>query len=249
MKKSIILIAITILLAGFSACIPSPPSPGFRITTHRTTIQPGNLFPSEVNAPNIFVNGNVTEVFCCVQIQGTVGAFSGSTNGSSYYDLAGGKTPAHWRLGEGSGPCSGQSVNVTIIYAGSTQPLNCRDVPITFFNFAPSMIERAGPPATITIEGTDISTAGGMPTVEYYDLNGTLITQDTATDVSGGTVLTAPAPNVSLFGSGAYIALVRNANGSSPGNGVLVIFDYYEPPYEPPPDPPTCGGEEICMIN
>lgn len=247
MKKTIILIAMTILLAGFSGCIPSPPSPGFRIKTTRTTIVSGNPLPTTINAPNIFVDGNVTSVLCCVQIQGNIGAFSGSTNGSAYYDLHGGKTPAHWRLGEGNGPCGGQSVNTLIMNAGSTVPLDCRDIPITFFAFSPSMIQRDYPPESITIEGTGISSSGGMPTVEYYNLNGTLVAQNTATDLSGG-VLTAPSPNISGLGSGAYIALVRNPDGSSPGNGVMVIFDYFEPPDDPPPDPPQCGGQLECQI-
>lgn len=245
MKKSIILIAITISLAGFSACIPSPPATGFRIKTTRTTIVSGNPLPTTIDAPNIFVDGNVTSVPCCVQIQGTIGAFSGSTNGSAYYDVTGGKTPADWRLGEGSGPCSGQSINTQITFAGSTVPLDCRSIPSTFFNFSPSMIQRDYPPSSITIEGTGISSSGGMPTVEYYDLQGTLIAQTTATSLSGG-VLTAPGPTVSSFGSGAYIALVRNSDGSSPGNGVVVIFDYLEGPGGDPPDPPSCGGELIC---
>jgi len=249
MKKNIIPFSIAILLAGISACIPPPPQPGFRIKTLRTTIVSGSLLPSTIDAPNILIDGNVTSVFCCVQILGNVGAFSGSTNGDAYYDLQGGKTPATWRLGENSGPCAGQSVTTNIINQGVTQPLNCRDVPITFFSFLPSTIQRDSPPSSITIDGNGISSAGGMPTVEYYDLNGTLVAQDTASAVSSdGTELTAPAPSVSLFGSGAYVVVVRNADGNSPGNGVMVIFDYIEPPADPPPDPGSCGSGGVCPV-
>jgi hypothetical protein len=247
MKKVIVPFSIAILLAGISACIPSPPQPGFRIKTLRTTIVSGSLLPSTIDAPNILIDGNVTSVFCCVQILGNVGAFSGSTNGDAYYDLHGGKTAATWRLGENSGPCGGQSVTVDIVFQGSTVPLNCRDVPITFFSFLPSTIQRDSPPSSITIDGNGISSAGGMPTVEYYDLNGTLVAQDTASAVSSdGTELTAPAPNVSLFGSGAYVVVVRNTDGNSPGNGVVVIFDYFEPPPDTPPDPESCGSVRVC---
>jgi hypothetical protein len=249
MKKHTTLLSLTIFLAGFSACIPSPPKTGFRVSTTRTTIMAGSPLPTTVNAPNIFVDGNVLSVPCCVQIVGTIGAFSGTTNSDAYYDVTGGKTPARWRLGEGNGPCAGQSVTIDITFAGSTRNLDCRDLPSTFFSFLPSVIQRDTPPATITIEGTGISSTGGMPTVEYYDLNGTLVAQNTAIEVaSGGTALTAPAPNTSLFASGAFIALVRNADGNSPGNGVVVIFDFLQPPPDDPPDEESCGFD-ICPVR
>jgi len=249
MKKIIIPFSIAILAAAISACIPSPPKPGFRIKTFRTTIVSGSPVPTQADAPGISVEGNVTSVFCCVQILGNVGAFSGTTNGDAYYDVPGGKTPATWRLGENNGPCAAQSVSVNIINQGVTQPLNCRDVPITFFTFLPSTIERDSPPGSITIDGNSMSSDGGMPTVEYYDLNGTLVAQDTASTVSyDGTELTAPVPNVSLFASGAYVVVVRNADGNSPGNGVMVIFDYIQPPPDPPPDPGGCGESGDCIV-
>jgi hypothetical protein len=250
MNKNKILFLLTICMVGFSACIPGPPNPGFRVKTTRTTIVSGSPLPQTISAPGIGVTGSVLSVQCCVQISGTVGAFNGVTNGNAYYDVNGGKTPATWRFSEHSGPCGGQSVDGFILFGGSTQPLDCRDIPITFFNFLPSMIQRDYPPSTITIDGTGINSQGGMPTVEYYDLNGTLVAQNTASGVaSGGNSLTAPSPNLSAFGSGAYIALVRNADGNSPGNGVVVIFDYYEPPWNPPPDPESCGEDRICPVE
>src|SRR5215213_1724884 len=193
MKKHTTLLSLTILLVGFSACIPSPPNTGFRVSTTRTTITAGSPMPTTVDAPNIFVDGNVVSVPCCVQILGTIGAFSGTTNSDAYYDVSGGKTPARWRLGEGNGPCGGQSVTVDILNAGSTVNLNCRDLPSTFFSFLPSVIKRDMPPESITIEGTGISSAGGMPTIEYYDLNGSLVAQNTAFEVaSDGSALIAP---------------------------------------------------------
>ena len=249
MNKNKILFLITILLGvGASACVSGPPDPGFRIKTTRTTIVFGSPLPQTVTAPNIGLTGSVQSVQCCVQISGTIGAFNGVTNGDGIYDLDGGKTPATWRFSEHSGPCNGQSINHFILNAGSTVGLDCRDIPLTFFNFLPSMIQRDYPPASITIDGTGITAQGGMPTVEYYDLNGTLVAQNTASDVaSGGNSLTAPTPSLSVFGSGAYIALVRNADGNSPGNGVVVIFDYIEYPSDPPPDPGSCGRDyQVC---
>lgn len=250
MNKNKILFLLTIFVVGLSACVPGPPKPGFRIKTTRTTIVAGSPLPQTISATGIAVSGTVQSVQCCVQIRGTIGAFSGVTNSDAYYDVGGGKTPATWRLGEDNGPCAGQRINQFILNEGSTIGLDCRDIPITFFNFLPSMIQRDYPPESITIDGTGISSQGGMPTVEYYDLNGTLVAQNTASEVvSGGNSLTAPAPDVSLFGSGAYIALVRNADGSSPGNGVVVIFDYIELPSDPPPDEGSCGEYRVCPVE
>lgn len=247
MKKTTILCLLTMLLAGLSACVPSPPNPGFRISTTRTTIVSGSPLPTTLSAPNIFVNGEVLSTPCCVQIVGNVGAFSGATNNDAYYDVGGGKTPATWRLGEGNGPCSGQSITQFILNAGSTITLDCRNIPSTFFSFLPSTILRDYPPESISIEGTGISSTGGMPTVEYYDLNGVLVAQSTVTQVaSGGTSLTAPAPSLSQFSSGAHIAIVRNSDGTVPGNGVVVIFDYFQYPNDPPPPPESCGPQLIC---
>jgi hypothetical protein len=246
MKKNTILFLITICLAGLAACTPNPPATGFRLTTTRTTFVNGSPLPSTIDAPNIGVNGNFEHnIDNATPSSGDVAGFTGVTNGSAYFDVNSAKLPGVWRLGETSGPCGGQHIFATIRARGYTVPLDCRDVPITFFSFLPSMIERDYPPASITIEGTGISSQGGMPTVEYYNLNGILVAQNTASAFDG-TVLTAPAPNLSLFGSGAYLAVVRNADGSSPGNGVVVIFDYLEPPADPPPDPGSCGPELVC---
>ncbi|MFY9619864.1 MAG: hypothetical protein WAM70_06955 [Pyrinomonadaceae bacterium] len=252
MNKNKILFLLTMGLAVISgACTPNPPPTGFRVSTTRTTFVNGSPLPTTIDAPNIGVNGNFEHhIDNATPSSGSVAGFTGVTNNSAYYDVNSAKLPGVWRLGETSGPCAGQHIFATIRVRGHTAPLDCRDIPITFFNFLPSMIQRDYPPASITIDGTGITAQGGMPTVEYYDLNGTLVAQSTASEVaSGGNSLTAPAPNLSLFGSGAYIALVRNADGNSPGNGVVVIFDYFESPSEPPPDPGSCGEYQVCPVQ
>lgn len=247
MKKNTTLFLITICLAGIAACTPNPPATGFRVTTTRTTFVNGSPLPTTIDAPNIGVNGNFERhIDNATPSSGSVAGFTGVTNSSAYFDVNSAKLPGVWRLGETSGPCAGQHIFATIFVRGHTAPLDCRDIPITFFNFLPSMIQRDYPPASITIEGIGISS---QATVEYYDLNGTLVAQSTATEVAGGTLLTAPGPNVSLFSSGAYVALVRNADGSSPGNGVVVIFDYFEYPPDPEPDPESCGEYQVCPVQ
>jgi len=250
MKKNIVLFAITILLTVVSSC-DQPPSLGFRIHTTLTHFVVGSPMPVTDTATGVGVAGNFDSVINnATPTRGSVAGFSGFTNGSGNLDINNAKLPANWHIGETNGFCAGQGGNVAILGQGVTIPLDCRQVPFRFFSFVPETIQRDSPPASITIEGTDISSEGGMPTVEYYDLNGTLIAQDTATDVAyDGSSLTAPAPNLSLFASGSYVAVVRNADGNSPGDGVVVIFDYVEPPPDdPPPDPDSCGGGRECQI-
>lgn len=250
MKRTIILFSIMILPAIVSTCTPDPPSLGFRIHTTLTHFVVGSPVPVTDAATGVGLIGNFESVINnATPTSGSVAGFSGFTNGDANLDINSAKLPANWHLGETNGFCAGKGGTVAILGKGLTIPLDCRQVPFTFFSYSPGTIQRDSPPASITIEGTDISSAGGMPTVEYYDLNGTLVAQDTATDVAfDGSALTAPAPNVSLFASGAYIAVVRNVDGNSPGNGVVVIFDYIEPPPDPPPDPDSCGSGGECLV-
>ena len=255
MKKNRILFALGIFLAGMSACIPSPPNPGFRVTTTRTTFNE-MLFPVTLDAPGISVYGHTVGALAPPSaVSGTVGAFIGSTNSNAYYDVKGGQTPYLWSLGENSGPCAGQSDIVYIPHGGSTQNLDCRQIPVAFFAFSPASIERDSPPAYINIDGTGISSDSGMPTVQYYDTNGTLISQNTAFQAvpdgisSNGTLLSAPTPDLSLFISGEYVVTVTNPDGTVAGSGLLVIFDYLEPPPDPDPgEDPGCGSGGECII-
>jgi hypothetical protein len=249
MKKIKILFSITIFVIGLSACVPGPPNPGFRVKTTRTTRIGGSPVPSTSDANSISVFGTLTSTYPGLQTTGNIGAFSGVTNANAYYDVNGGKTAAIWQLGEWSGPCADQSISQQILNAGSTITLDCRDITIPFFFFSPSMIQRDSPPESLAVEGSGISTAGGMPTVEYYNMNGVLVAQDTATQVApDGSGLSVATPNLSLLSNGAYVVAVRNPDGNFAGNGTMVIFDYFQSPggEEPPPDPGSCGREQVC---
>ena len=153
MKRNSILVSVVIFLVGLAACTPAPPQTGFRIHTTRTTFVNGSPMPTTLDAPNTGINGNFeSNIDNATPSSGSVAGFTGVTNGSANYDLNSAKLPGNWRLGETNGPCAGQSLIVQVRIRGNTVPLDCRDIPITFFAFAPSMIQRDIPPASISIE-------------------------------------------------------------------------------------------------
>lgn len=95
---------------------------------------------------------------------------------------------------------------------------NCSDVSIsggrnfsfTFFA-APSSVDLQAPPATITMSGSGISGAYGMPLVEYYDGDGNFVGQGTVTMVGeDGSWLQASPPDLSSVYSGNYEIWVTN---------------------------------------
>ena len=251
MKKNHILFLMLILLAGSSACIPDPPNPGFRMHTWRIYFSfRFGYVPFE--AENIALNGN--HIPTSTPGRGNVNAFIGNSGPNARYDVVGGITPGVWRLGENSGDCAGQSLT-TLILAGESLPLNCRDQPFAFavtmapsFTATPSAIDVNGAPASISLSGSGISSDGGMPTVEYYDGNGILVAQVTAFAVApDGTQLSAPGPDLSLMTSGSnYILIVRNPDGSVAGDSFVYVFDSNIPPPDPDPGPGGTCGDTPC---
>lgn len=83
----------------------------------------------------------------------------------------------------------------------------------------PGSVNLQAPPASGTISGPGgISTANGMPTVEYYDQYGYFIGGVTAVTVGGdGTWLEAPQPDMSNIYSGSYTVVTANADGQTVG--------------------------------
>ena len=77
---------------------------------------------------------------------------------------------------------------------------------------APSGVDLSTPPASAMITGQGMSTAYGMPRVDYYDSLGYLVGSSTATYLSeDGTQMQAPVPDLSHVWSGQYQIIVTNA--------------------------------------
>lgn len=251
MKRNKILCLMLAVAALMAACMSEPPKPGFRIST---TITRFNFFffPETIHYTNAGVFGDFVGTSLLLGLgpaTGNVEAFIGNTGSVAYYDVRGGIAPARWNLGLSpfSSHCGGQVALVTIIRAGEDYGLDCALIPFPFFFTAnPSMLDVDNPPPFVTINGSGITSVGGMPTLEYYTASGTLVAQGTASQVAGdGTWLTASTPDISSMSGGRYLLTIRNADGAVAGNAFVDVFRYTEPP--PDPDPGPCGLQ-VCPI-
>ena len=248
MKNSQILSLLLMMFVAVTVgCTPSPPEPGFRIST--TVTLPGPFgFPTighYLNAP----------IFGSLQsprpnfgpVSGNVNAFLGNTQSRAYYDVDGGVAPADWNMGFGPNAqfCPGRVGLVTIVTPGEDFGLDCLVIPIFFFTVDPAVIEVDYPPPSVTIYGSDISSIGGMPTVEYYNSSGAFVALRYASAVaSDGTWLTSATPDLSSVPSGRYLLVIRNPDGAVAGNAFVDIYSYFEPPQEEEPD--YCDGSVVC---
>ncbi len=120
------------------------------------------------------------------------------------------------------------------------------------FSVNPYSIDSQAAPATMTVNGSELSTAYGMPLVQFYDNNSTFMGQTTATAVAGdGTWLEAPTTDLSGVYSGYYQVEISNigADGNPSLIGVANVNVYGNDP-PPPPDPtpcPPCQPNMECM--
>ena len=248
MKKTTLLkLAIAFFsLVYASGCSQGPPNPGFRVVTIRLEYDFFG-FPNSYLQYNIGLHGNMQSAYAGAT--GTVTAFVGSSGSNGRFDCVGCMAKANWTFGETSGDCAGKSHTALIEHPGYTLNLYCYDIPAPFFLVTPSAIDVNSPPASILIQGSGISSAGGMPNVEYYNLNGTLVAQDIAADVgSDGTWLSLSTPDISTLPSGRYLLTVRNADGVVAGSGWVDVFNYSEPPPDPGPgdDGGGCQPDMVC---
>jgi hypothetical protein len=114
----------------------------------------------------------------------------------------------------------------------------------------PSSIDVSNPPATVTINGSGISSTYGMPYVDYFDQYGNVVAEGRASQVAqDGTSLSGNTPDLSNVTSNTYSVIVRNvqANGSLQYVGAAMVYvaNWVEPP---PPDPclPVGGIQPVC---
>lgn len=79
------------------------------------------------------------------------------------------------------------------------------------FTLAPSTLDLAASPSSMTFNGSGISTDYGMPMIEFEDLNGNLMSSVNAVSVSAdGTSLMTETPNFASVWSGQYRAVIYN---------------------------------------
>jgi hypothetical protein len=241
MIRRYLLLIVALFFVGVStACQSEPPKPGFRISMYRTTTDIFTGLPTTFPHQNILLSGAWDRDIGSPT--GSLTVFLGRSSGSvGYVDVAGGRAPAVWELTEDNGPCAGQTV-AEQLYPGENEDIYCTELPFFLFNASPSFIDKTDPPTSITINGSGISSAGGIPTVEYWDSYGNMIGQQPATSVaSDGTWLTGPVPNLTDSGTGRFAVRVKNPDGALAG--IAYIDVWYPYVYEPPPPPPGGCGE------
>jgi hypothetical protein len=142
----------------------------------------------------------------------------------------------------------------------------------TGFSFSPDPFNTAAPPSTVTITGSGFDPTYGMPIVQYFDMNGNLDAQQSATTVSSdGTTLTLATPNFTELADGTYVGVISNiaSDGSYQYVGatsVDVPAPFYRPTtysdmaavdpvdYSPTSNPggPTAGapvGQDDAMVT
>ena len=253
MKRFLLLFGMLLLVATISACVPDgPPNPGFRLHTIEVEFDIFG-FPYSTIQDGITVTGNMVPLSWDRGATGDLQAFFLNSGNNGYVDVDGGRAPASWTFGETNGSCAGKSTTNRIPAPGVDWDLKCLPVElIPFFTVSPQVIDVNAPPASIVINGSGISSAGGMPMVEYYNLYGTLVAQAAASQVAyDGTWLSGPTPDLAAVCSGRYLLTVRNSDGRIAGNAVVDVIDYIAPP----PDPGDGGSGDgcpalmICQIN
>jgi len=170
--------------------------------------------------------------------------------GQSSCRVDGGRVPARWRIVAGTpgAECIGYLESLERdVTAGSTQVSRCVVFGVIFpFTTAPASVDLQAPPATFDLTGSGLSTAYGMPQVEYVDqYTGAVIGSTTATAVNAdGTWLQATMPDLSSVYSGTYNILISNVrdDGSREYIGTSTVDCYgRDVTFEPPPDPGPCG--------
>lgn len=153
-------------------------------------------------------------------------------------------------------PCDNCTMTVVADSQGCItyqQPDNgrCIDVSKTeissfrLFSVSPGDVDLQSPPSSFTISGEAMSTAYGMPKVDFWDKNEVLQYQTTASSVSAdGTTLQVSTPDLSQVYSGYYNIEVSNINpdGSTQIIGVATVQTYGRDE----PDPWYCVHDGTC---
>lgn len=256
-KLKFSLLSAVLLLASLTmGCWPfgggdDPPQSGFSARGEmyvQSNVPGGLLFVTLTNVQGFWQFDNGSAV-------GNVKNFS-SCCGTRHVDD--GRVPARWIINAGPPGC-GQLTNPNMdVNAGQTKVAACLTPGFVFaFAASPGWIDLQAPPSTMSMTGSGVTTAYGMPRLEYMNpYTGNLIAAATATSVSGdGTWLQANTPDLSEIYSGDYTVFVSNvqADGSLVYIGAATITAYgrdYQL-FDPPPPPGECGcppGGGDCLV-
>lgn len=251
MKITQCLLILALLVVSLGAdCGPAPPLVGFHIATYETRLA-SNGRPFSFLISGVDVDAyHVLDRPDLGVVQGSLTSLGYTSHGTDFYPQ--GRAAANWHFTLGNGPCGGQSITFPVRQR-ETQPIACDETGAYLrapFYADPSAINLELPPAVVSVTGGGIDATFGMPAVDFYDDNGTLVAREYAYEVSSdGTLLKVHTPDLSSAESGSFVLIVSNvgADGNLSAIGTLGIGVFtFEPP-PPPPDPCYCPPSEVCL--
>jgi hypothetical protein len=175
--------------------------------------------------------------------------------------VPGGRAPAYWIFGNSTGQCAGVTspqIFVQLQGYGVAQliclvtGLGVEEAAVGSYTASPGTIYTSSLPPSIEVSGGGFSSSYGMPRALYFNSQGTLEGEETATSIaSNGAWISGPTPSgLSTLQTGIYIGLVQNATAGG-GWEALGAAEIYlvtpvpyggggtSPPCRPCPSDPT----------
>ncbi len=196
---------------------PATPGGGFIVATYTNVDNEGPIAETAVA-----VAGNWQE-----DLPGAAGdatPFNVTTNSLGLAAVQSARAPAEWTftwISSEYAPAECNGVTATNdIPLNSTQAFTCliltgsesASIVPSSFSLSPNPVYISSAPSSGTVFGSGISSTYGMPLVQYYTLDGTLVAQENATSVSSdGTSMQISGFSITQLPVGTYAAFVSNA--------------------------------------
>jgi hypothetical protein len=172
---------------------PATPGGGFIIETFRSV----NGGP-DITEPSVELNSSWVNDLSGAA--GDPGTFTVITSALGLASAVGKRAPASWKFtwvasADETNGCDGQSTTENA-FLNQIVGVVCEEFVVSesvgnaigSFTMSPNPVYIAAPPSTATVTGNGLSSTNGMPLVQYYTLDGTLVAQENATSVSANTM-------------------------------------------------------------
>lgn len=230
------ILALVLLAAAMSAgCTfsnPNLPDPGFTLVTSRR-----NSLGIESVVPGTVVSGSNTRPGAGDAV-GNVKSFGlkASSSPSALIPIKDGFAPAFWTFTVHNGRCFGQQASGGVKRADFNY-LTCgpRDRISLPFAFVPLRLDAEAATTTFTITGDNMNAYYGMPTLQFYDVNGVLTCQMQASNITwNNSSIEGNSYALHYMPSGVYIVEIWNATpdglGEYVGSTAMNVFRTSELP-------------------
>lgn len=169
---------------------------------------------------------------------GIASPFNVTTDELGLVSVDGARAPAEWKLtweSSSFGPegCDGHFLTLSIPLGEEAELICIINTEVASvsaatpsFSLTPNPVYLSAAPPSGTVQGSGFSSTYGMPLVQYYNLDGTLMGQENATSVNG-TSIQISGFDMSQLPVGTYAAFVSNATSGGGytylGNGVVQV--------------------------